>query len=516
MLSPLDAAWLYVESAATPMHVASLQIFTPPRGAPEDYVGRLLAEFRAAREFGPPWNRKLATGLIDWLLPSWAVDEDLDIDYHVRHSALPRPGGERELGVLVSRLHSHPLDFSRPLWECHFIEGLEGGRFAVYTKMHHSMIDGVSGMRLLQRMLSPDPSDRGMSAPWAARAHAPAADTVIADDEASWSLSSVVEVVREHAGSLGDVGVALMQMIGKGDSDPLTAPLSCPSSVINGRITAHRRLATQRLLLSDMKALARVAGCTLNDIVLAVCSSALRRYLIETDALPEEPITAGLPVNVRPADDEGLGTAISFICANLATHLDDPRDRLALITASTQRAKEHLQSLPRGAITHYTITFMAPYILQLLTGLGGRLRPVFNLTISNVAGPDHPLYLNGARLEAMYPMSLLSHGQALNITCLSYNGMLHFGFTGCRKTLPHMQRLAVYAGEALQELQAAFAPPRRRATHQRPAARSAATPRRAAPSASPPPPTVEAGAQGSMDPPAPAPRRRRTRVKAGA
>lgn len=530
MLSPLDAAWLYVETAATPMHVASLQIFTPPAGAPDDYVGRLLAEFRAARAFGAPWNRKLATGLIDRVLPSWTTDDDLDIDYHVRHSALPRPGGERELGVLVSRLHSHPLDFARPLWECHFIEGLEGGRFAVYTKMHHSMIDGVSGMRLLQRMLSVDPDERGMSAPWAARP-APPPGPDHADEETAWSVSSIVDVVREHAGSLGEVGVALLQMVGKGESDPLTAPLTCPWSVINGRITPHRRLATQRLPLADMKALARAADCTLNDLVLAVCSSALRRYLLETDALPDDPVTAGLPVNVRPADDEGLGTAISFICANLATHLDDPLDRLRLITASTQRAKEHLQSLPRTALTHYTITFMAPYILQLLTGLGGRLRPVFNLTISNVAGPDRPLYLNGARLEAMYPMSLLSHGQALNVTCLSYNGMLHFGFTGCRNTLPHMQRLAVYAGEALQELQQALAresapapePARTRAAA-RPARRRPATRTRAkaapAPRAVEPvaaaaaPPAPETTASETAAPPAATPpRRRRARLK---
>jgi WS/DGAT/MGAT family acyltransferase len=515
-LSPLDAAWLYVETAATPMHVASLQIYSPPAGAPDDYVGRLLAEFREAREFGPPWNRKLADGLVDRLLPSWTVDEALEVDYHVRHSALPRPGGERELGILVSRLHSHPLDLTRPLWECHFIEGLQGGRFAVYTKMHHSMIDGVSGMRLLQRMLSTDPDERGMPAPWAARQPAasgpdPSHDT----GEEGWNVGSLVEVVREQAGSLGNVGTALMQMVGKGDSDPLIAPLTCPWSVVNGRITPHRRLATQRVPLSEMKALARSADCTLNDVVLAMCASALRRYLLETDALPDEPLVGGLPVNVRPADDEGLGTAISFVCANLGTHVDDPRERLSLIRASTARAKQHLQALPRSALTHYTVTFMAPYILQLLTGLGGRLRPVFNLTISNVAGPDRPLYLNGARLEAMYPMSLLSHGQALNITCLSYDGMLHFGFTGCRNTLPHMQRLAVYTGDALRELQRAFEPTQPAATRRRAASRKPrrpATPAGAAPARA----ATTAGPVRPAGAPAPVKRRRKAPVKAGA
>lgn len=498
LLSALDAAWLYVESAATPMHVASLQIFSPPPGAPEDYVGRLLADFRTSSDVGPPWNRKLASGIVDRWIPSWTTDEAIDIDYHVRHSALPRPGGERELGVLVSRLHSHPLDFTRPLWECHFIEGLEGGRFAVYVKMHHSMIDGVSGMRLLQRMLSSDPDERGMPAPWAARPRPPAAPGDGEEDREGWSVASFVEVVREHAGSLGTAGLALLQMFGKGESDPLTAPLTCPWSLINGRITPHRRLATQRIPLADVRAVARAADCTLNDVILAVCASALRRYLLEADALPDEPLTAGVPVNVRPADDEGMGTAISFVCANLGTHVEGPLERLNIIKASTERAKEHLQSLPRTAVTHYTVTFMAPYILQILTGLGGRLQPVFNLTVSNVAGPDHPLYLNGARMEAMYPMSLLSHGQALNVTCLSYDGMLHFGFTGCRNTLPHMQRLAVYAGEALQELQRALAPEKKRAAprpRRKPAAKAprrvtgrATKPVAAAPAAKAPPP----------------------------
>lgn len=474
--SVLDAAWLFVESSATPMHVAGLQIFALPEGAPEDFVGRMVAGFKAAPHVGHPWNRKLSGSLLDYLVPTWAVDPSPDLDYHVRHSALPRPGGERELGVLVSRLHSHPLDFSRPLWECHFIEGLEGGRFAIYTKMHHSMIDGVSGMRLLQRALSPDPGARDMAAPWTVAAPVRATAPAPMDD-AGWSMGSLLDLLREQAESIGSTALAFLPMLGGDDTDPLVAPMGCPWSVINGRITAQRRLATQRVPLEDLRALARAADCTLNDVVLAICGTALRRYLRDVDALPDDPITAGLPVNVRTADDEGTGTAISFICANLGTDLEDPRARLAAITASTARAKAHLQSLPRQALTHYTVTFMAPYILQLLTGLGGRLRPVFNLTISNVAGPDHPLYLNGARMDAMYPMSLLSHGQALNITCLSYAGTMHFGFVGCRNTLPHMQRLAVYAGDALDELRAVFMPPAPARVAAGPARRRVANPR---------------------------------------
>jgi len=235
-------------------------------------------------------------------------------------------------------------------------------------------------------------------------------------------------------------------------------------------VTAQRRFATQDVTLAEVKAVASAADCTMNDIVLAICSGAVRRFLLELGALPDDPLTAGLPVNVRLAGDESTGTGISFICANLATNLDDARRRIEVIKASTARAKAHLHHLPDAALTQYTIAFMAPYILQLLTGLGGHLRPAFNVTISNVQGPDHQLYLNGARLDSMYPLSLLSHGQALNITCLSYAGRLNFGITGCRDTLPHMQRVAVYAGEAFEELKALYL--RRRAP------RSTRTPRK--------------------------------------
>jgi diacylglycerol O-acyltransferase / wax synthase len=486
LLNALDAAWLYVESREAPMHVAGLQIFSLPPGAPDDYVGQMLAGFKSSHTISAPWNQRLSGGWLDRVLPSWATDDAVDLDYHVRHSGLPRPAGERELGILVSRLHSQALDLTRPLWECHFIEGLEGGRFAIYTKMHHSMIDGVSGMRMLQRMLSTSPETRGMRAPWAVAPSCPSDASRASQDEVGtpgWlagTLVTAVDILRTQAGSLGDVVPALFELVcaGVGLDDSLTAPLACPASLLNGRVTAQRRFATQDVTLADVKAVAAAADGTMNDIVLAICSGAVRRFLLELGALPGDPLTAGLPVNVRLAGDERPGTGISFICANLATNVEDPRKRIEAIRASTARAKAHLRHLPDAALTQYTIAFMAPYILQLLTGLGGHLRPAFNVTISNVQGPDHLLYLNGARLDSMYPLSLLSHGQALNITCLSYAGRLHFGITGCRDTLPHMQRLAVYAGEAFEELKALYLR-RRPSRSARAAKKSISAPRRA-------------------------------------
>ena len=277
------------------------------------------------------------------------------------------------------------------------------------------------------------------------------------------------------------------------DTD-LRIPFGAPGATINGRVRAKRRFATQQFPLDRMKTLAAAADCTLNDIVLAVCGGALRRFLDDSGDLPTASLTAGIPVSVRPKDDEGTGNAITFIIATLGTDIEDPLERLAAIRASVKAAKAHVQGLPRAAMTQYTIALMAPTILSLLSGLGGRTRPVFNITISNVPGPDKPLYFRGAELLANYPVSVVTHGQALNITCHSYAGHMAFGFTGCHSTLPHMQHIAVYTGEAFEELERLLLKPtakaRARATKSSPpaAAKKRRTSRR---------PAVRVGSAGS-------------------
>lgn len=454
-LKPLDAAWLYVESRDTPMHVANLQIFSPPKNARPHFLQTLVARIKTTRSLAPPWNLRLRRSPLRGVLPSWETDEDLDLDYHVRHSALSHPGGERDLGMLVSRLHSHPLDFSRPLWECHIIEGLEGGRFALYTKVHHALVDGVGGMCMMQRSMSTSPRTRGFEPPWSIKHAAP--KRVVTE-----AAVSTLEAARGQLAALPEAARALVEVWrAKSHGDALEAPFAAPKSVLNGRVTAQRRFATQQYPLARLKAISKVADATLNDVVLAISAAALRRFLKEKNALPRQSLTAGLPVSVRLRDDAEAGTGISFIIACLATDRADPLRRLRAIQTSTARAKIHLQSLPRAALSSYTTMFMGPLIGELVLGLGGVGRPMFNLTISNVPGSDQPMYLCGARLEAMYPVSVLTHGQALNITCVSYAGSLNFGFTGCRDTLPHMQRLAVYTGEALDELEAALCKKRR-------------------------------------------------------
>ncbi|WP_043114446.1 WS/DGAT/MGAT family O-acyltransferase [Solimonas soli] len=458
LLKPLDAAWLYVDTRETPMQVGCLAIFSlPPKAGPQ-FLKKQVEKFRATRDFAYPFNLRLAASRLRFALPAWEEDRQIDLEYHFRHSALPAPGGERELGVLISRLHSNAMDFSRPLWECHLIEGLENRRFALYVKMHHSLVDGIGGMRMLARMLSPDPHARDLQPPWAVGAGS-GGRAKKRDMPVATPLQGVVRGVRTQLRTVPGVSRAFGELVREAvrhEDKDWALPFSGPRSALNGKVSGQRRFATQHYSLERVRRIAKAAEVTVNDVFLELCAGAIRRYLLEIHALPDKPLTAGVPVSVRPADDEHAGNAISFIIAKLNTHIADPLERVRAIHDSAQHAKQHLQQLHKADIDNYTALFMAPFMAQLLSGLGGHIRPMFNLTVSNVPGPDRPLYLNGAKMEQMYPVSLLAHGQALNITAVSYAGQFNVGFTGCRDTLPSMQRLSVYAGEALDELEAAL------------------------------------------------------------
>lgn len=461
-LNLMDSNWLYVESQDTPMHVAGLMTFQMPDDAPTDFIQQMLAHFRQYATAHPPWNQRLKSHRHKrQLVHHWVFEDEIDLEYHVRHSALPAPGGERELGVLTSRLHSHPLDFRRPPWELHVIEGLAGQRFAIYVKVHHSLMDGVSAMRLLARVLATDATDINRPPLWAHPATKSKTRDRNADNGSMGkALVSAFKAVRAQintTGQLAGVGYK-MARAWRSEDDPMGVPFDAPKSILNGRIGGHRRYATQLYSLARVKPIAKAAGCTLNDVMLAICASALRRYLLELDALPDKPLTAGIPVSVRPADDQKTGNAVSFIIASLATDIADPGQRLQAISASTSRAKAYLKRLSADAIDQYTIALLAPYVGSLVGGVAGRTRPPFNVTISNVPSPADDLYIHGARMEAFYPVSLVTHGQALNITCHGYGDTLGFGFVGCRDTLPHMQNVAVYTGEALDELEAMYLP----------------------------------------------------------
>ncbi len=479
-LSPLDAAWVFTEARATPNHVGGLLQFRLPEDAPRDFMRDLMAEFRSHRDFKAPWNRRLKYAFNKNPVPVWIEDHDIDLEYHVRHAALPWPGGERELGELVGRLQSTPLDLSRPPWECTIIEGLEGSRFALFIKMHHSLIDGVSGMKLLQRAMSTDrekslrmPPFWSSGAERAAQSGPAAVPPTFAGAAAAaiTALSGQVQTVPQLAAAFGK----MLRRIGDPGEGMVVPFVDSPRSVLNGRIREKRRFATQQFSLERMRTVAKAADATLNDVVLAICAGALRRFLQERDSLPKKSLTAGIPVSVRPQDDEGTGNAITFIVAALGTDIADPVARLAAIRASVRHAKAHLQGLPKHAMEQYTMLLMSATLISMLTGIGGRTRPMFNITISNVPGPDKPLFFRGAELVATYPASIVQHGQALNITCQSYAGSMNFGFTGCHSSVPHLQRLAVYSEDALRELEAAILPRPKRASTKSNAAKAKPT-----------------------------------------
>lgn len=450
-LGPLDRSFLAAERRDVMMHVGALLELSPTKGWSRDFSRELREELARTDKVDRPWNQRLLhPDLLASPLQAWVADEGFDIEYHVRRSALPSPGDERELGILVSRLHGTPLDFHRPPWEAHFIEGLDKKRIAIYFKVHHALIDGYTGMRMLARSFSTDPTDLDTPLFFS---RSPAA-RVEKEEDVAPTLDALLAAVREQVGVAKDIGRALVTVAQsiRGGAQGLALPLQAPKSVLNQRISRSRRFSTQKMSIDRVKRIATSAGGTVNDVVLAICGAALRRFLGEQDLLPDKPLVAMVPVNVRPKDDPGGGNAIGAILASLATNVADPRASLDAVIASTKRAKGQLQGMSKGAIMQYSALVLAPLMLSFIPGAAGRFRPAFNVVISNVPGPDKPLYFRGWRLDEMYPLSIPFHGYGLNITVQSYAGSLNFGFTGCRDTLPHLQRLAVYSGEVLDQM----------------------------------------------------------------
>jgi WS/DGAT/MGAT family acyltransferase len=452
-LNALDRSFLASESRDVMMHVGALLELAPTKGASADLSSELREELSREMKVERPWNLRLAhPDLLKSPVQSWVTDESFEIEAHVRRSALASPGDERELGMLVSRLHGTPLDFHHPPWEAHFIEGLQGKRMAIYFKVHHALVDGYTGMRLLAHSLSTDPAKLDTPLFCALPPHDRKARE---RDEAVPTVEALLHAVRDQVGVAKDIGRAIMNVVRsrRAEDRELTLPLQAPKSVLNQKITRSRRFATQRVSIERVKAVAASSGGTLNDVILAICGTSLRRFLLEREALPDKPLVAMVPVNVRPKDDPGGGNAVGAILASLATDVKDPEKALEAIITSTKRAKAQLQGMSKNAIMQYSALVLAPMMLSFIPGAAGRIRPAFNVVISNVPGPETPLYFRGWKLEEMYPLSIPFHGYGLNITVQSYAGSLNFGFTGCRDTLPHLQRLAVYAGEVLDALE---------------------------------------------------------------
>ena len=469
MIAPVDptsAGFLISESRSQPMHVGGLQLFRKPEGAGRNYVRDTYASMLEVQQVSPLFikrpYRSLATGG-QWF---WTEDDQFDIEHHVRHSALPKPGRVRELLELCSRLHGTRLALERPLWEIHVIEGLRDGRVAMYSKMHHALVDGVSAMRLTQSVLSTDPDRRDTPPPWAARPAAARAEKTRAEqdrrllDLPMGAFRSALGITAEAAGMPG----ALVKTLSRGLRNETSAlSLYAPKTILNKSITGARRFAAQDWPVERIRAVGRATGTTINDVVLAMSSGALRSYLLELDALPDPTMIAMVPVALKTksqaaAADAG-GNAVGAVMVKLGTHLDDPADRLRQINKSMEDGKEALGSMTPMQILAMSAIGLSPAILGPMLRLQGIGRPPFNLVISNVPGPRKPLYSNGARLDGMYPLSIPINGMALNITCTSYDGNMAFGLTGCRRTVPHLQRLLSHLDHELSALEKAAGVP---------------------------------------------------------
>jgi diacylglycerol O-acyltransferase len=464
-LSGLDAAFLALETATSTGHVGGVSVLDA-RGLTEPLTLGRLTELVAGRlPAAPPVLRQkllhLPLGLDQ---PYWIDDGDFDIEYHIRELALPRPGSDAQLTEQVARLHARPLDKSRPLWEIYLITGLAKRRIAVYTKIHHAAIDGVSGAELLTLLLDLTPEGRELPAAAPFIPHDPPNWAKMAALAASWLAWRPVQTVRianELMRVLPAVGPALSPLIGgllglgRGDGGVIPSVAGrAPATPFNWPITPHRRLALRSVDLDSVKKVKNAFGFSVNDVVMAMSAGALRRWLIDHDALPDVPLVAMIPVSVRdPASQGAMGNKVSAMLATLPTHLADPAERLVIAHAATTAAKAQQAAIPQGLVDQIS-DFSPPALtaraarVVFATGLLHRVPP-FNVVISNVPGPNIPVYLGGARLIAHYPVSVVTDGLGLNITVVGYLGLLHFGLVGCRELVPDIDDIAGYLVDEL-------------------------------------------------------------------
>ncbi|TXL60890.1 WS/DGAT/MGAT family O-acyltransferase [Aeromicrobium terrae] len=461
-LSGLDASFLYLESGAQLMHVCGL-IVVDPATIPGGYdFGSFKKELSRRVSDVPMFNRKLKTvpGGIDF--PLWVVDEEFDIDRHVHRLEVPAPGGERELSEVAGHLAGIPLDRSRPLWEMHVIEGLADGRIAVFSKMHHASVDGVSGSNMISYLCSLEPD-----APPLDSADAPGALVQQQRVPGDWELfgRGVVSTVAKPWQLARLVTPTVRTLVETGrrarQGTAMAAPLTAPRTSFNGTITGHRSIAFTDISLDDIKAIKNaVPGATVNDVVLALSGGALRRYLEERGELPDSSLLASVPVSVHSESKRSGRNKVSSMFCRLGTDVEDPRERITQMSVANANAKEHHKAVPADTLQEWA-EFAAPRTFGLAVRMVSDLRlaeraPVIhNLVISNVPGPPVPLYFMGARIDALYPLGPIFHGAGLNITVMSNNGEIHIGAIACSELMPRVWDLVDAFPDELKAMKAA-------------------------------------------------------------
>ena len=484
VLGGVDAAFLHLETPDTPMHVASLHLFDLPPGYRGDFHARVKRQMARRVHLAPIFERRLAPMPLQLANPAWIRAGAADLDYHVQRVTLPPPGTLAQLEDCAARLHGELLDRSRPLWRLYVIDGLQSGQVGYYIKAHHAVLDGQAAVLVARALFDLGPRARiPRRLPGAGRGEHPGAGALVAaalrHDAGQYVklLRHLPDFVRTLAGLFGPSGDApgggrLGQNFVFGPRTPLNVP-----------ITGERGFASHSLPLDALKQLAAANEVKLNDIVLALCSGALRRYLAQHGGIPRRPLTAAMPISLREAGDTEYTTQATLPLVNLHTNVADPLRRLRAI----RDAADAIKALVRRAGRVVPMDFPSigvPWLLRGLAQLYGRSRiaavmpTLANVVISNIPGPPVPLYVAGARMSTYWPLSIVEHGVGLNITVMSYAGTMGFGFTTARAAVPDSHRLTDALAAAFDELVVATAkaggsakPARTRAaTRRRPAA----------------------------------------------
>jgi WS/DGAT/MGAT family acyltransferase len=464
-LSSMDAAFLHLETPETPMHVGSLMLLELPKGYKGDFYEDVKAMIGKRLHLATVLTRKLAQMPFELAEPVWIEDNDIDLDFHVRSVTLRRPGTMEQLDALIARLHSALLDRSRPLWEMYVIEGLNNGQVAFYSKAHHSGVDGKAGVELAKVLYDTSPQIREVPPPrrrygGGAQYQLGVAELLqAAVSNTAQQYRKLAELLPTAAKALSAAGnVLASQRTGKGER-PLNLGLA-PKTIFNDSITNQRSYSTLSVPLDELKAAGKRIGGTVNTVVMAMCSSALRRFLKERNQLPKEALIAGVPVSLRVSGDDSMNNQVSMVRVDLATDIDDPVERFKAIHASSEAGKAVVRELKPVLGVDMPITG-SPWIVSSLASLLGRsklarrLPAMASVAISNVPGPPVQLYMAGARMAHFYPVSIASHGVALNITVQSYAGLLEFGLTACRRVLSQDEsyELIGYLQNALKEIE---------------------------------------------------------------
>jgi diacylglycerol O-acyltransferase len=464
-LSGLDASFLYFETPSLHMHVCMTSVVDPAT-VPGGYSFARMKELIAERlPLAPVFQRRLVEVPFRWGHPVWVDDPDFDIDYHVRLAAVPKPGGLREVADIAGDIAGRQLDRTKPLWEMWIIEGLAHDRVGFVTKMHHSTVDGVSGAELLSILfdLEPDPGPVAAPPERLQDDRIPSGLELMSQatlDRAMTPFRITRDLVRtgQRVLNVRKVRIESEDRPGLGKA---ALPLSAPRTSFNGALSKRRSVAFTGIGLDDVKRLKSAMGVTVNDVVLAVCTGALRSFLIQGDELPDKPLVAVVPVSVRTSTANVRGSnKVSSMFVQLPSQLEDPLERLEAIHQGTKGAKEEHNALGADTLLnwaeHATPNLFANAArLYTRMQLADRHRPIANLVISNVPGPDFPLYLGGAELECGFPLGPVMEGMGVNITIMSYRGIMYWGIISCPETMPKVWDLAAGIPVALDELLAA-------------------------------------------------------------